>query len=238
MNCLYIPQAPETGEFELPAVEMHHALHVLRLRIGDAFAFTNGKGRTGTAELIYADKKRSTAKMLSVLDHAPVLPVIHLGVSLLKTRDRFDFILEKCTEIGVTDIYLLRTQNAERRDMAAEKAEQVLIAAIKQSHRPFLPKLHAVMTAEDLFVESRNFKGQKFICHCRDTALPYVTTSYDPGTSVLIMIGPEGDFSKEEIAAAEENDFRSVKLSETVLRSETAAMSAVLFLHAIYQNIK
>lgn len=233
MHCTWIPGYTDQAEIDLTEAEAHHLLHVLRGKPGMQILFTNGNGITGTAEVIRADKKKCTVHILDKKQHTRSAPAIHIAAGLLHNTDRQQFMLEKLTELGVARITPLLTANAERRHFNREKAEAHMIAALKQSAQPFLPVL-------DEMVQFLHYKAQtdvaeqRFIAHCRHQDMTHLAKQYQPADAVCIAIGPEGDFTREEVEAAEAAGFRPVSLGRDVLRAETAAVTAAVIIKTLH----
>ena len=219
--------APELAvSDELPADEAAHCLRVLRLQVGDEIWVTDGKGRCCRAEIVAGSGKRCR---FCVVEEEP-LPrewtgCLRLAVAPTKNMDRMEWLAEKATEIGFDELTFLSCRFSERKVVKTERIDKILVAAMKQSHKAFKPTLNDM---EDFrrFV-ARDFPGQKFIAHCYEGEKPLLKDVLVPGEDALVLIGPEGDFSPEEVARAEEKGFRAVSLGKSRLRTETAALVAV-----------
>jgi 16S rRNA (uracil1498-N3)-methyltransferase len=233
MHCLYAPDLISQKTFQLDEGESHHLANVLRATNGDLIKITNGVGQLFDAAIIEIHKKRTQVHIINTFTRTP--GAIHIAISPVKTNERLGFTLEKLTELNVTSIIPILTQNGERRVFNADKEMNHLIAAIKQSQNPFLPKLHPI-TRFETFVTSDSFNlAQKLICHCRETRKTSLVDAFKPGNDVLICIGPEGDFTLDEVKSAESNGFTSVSLGNEVLRAETAAIAATVAIKTINQ---
>ncbi|MDD7722444.1 MAG: RsmE family RNA methyltransferase, partial [bacterium] len=149
---------------------------------------------------------------------------LHIAVAPTKNMDRMEWFAEKATEIGIDEINCLNCRFSERKEVKPQRLEKILVSAMKQSQKATLPLLHG-MTDFRTFVK-QPFEGQKFIAHCEAGEKPLLSKVYHPGERVLILIGPEGDFSPEEIALAQEQGFQPISLGPSRLRTETAALAA------------
>lgn len=233
MHCLYAPDLHDQTQFTLSESESHHLINVLRAKSGDQIIITNGNGRLFEAVIAVAHKKHTTVNIIATSNFTRTQGSIHLVIAPVKTAERLGFLLEKITELNVTSITPILTQNGERRVFNHEKEIHHLIAAIKQSKNPFLPILHPLTTFEKLLTDFQRNVAQKLICHCRNTPKMKLTQQYRPKQDVIICIGPEGDFTTEEVAAAEQAGFTSVSLGNEVLRAETAGIVAAVTIKTI-----
>jgi 16S rRNA (uracil1498-N3)-methyltransferase len=238
----------ETGNFLPDEEESHHLSKVTRHSAGDELMVTDGKGKLVRAKIAQVQKKSCVLEIIEVVkqESAPS-PTIHIAIAPTKNNDRFEWFLEKATEIGVTQITPVICQRSERDKIKHERLQKILIGAMKQSLRLWLPKFHDSIKFPQ-FVnpdqkigtgrQSSSFNpdnpailrdgtGQKFIAHCQSSNLPSLHSLYTPKSNVLILIGPEGDFTLEEIQLAESSGFSAVNLGRNRLRTETAGIIAV-----------
>ncbi|MDU8887000.1 16S rRNA (uracil(1498)-N(3))-methyltransferase [Yeosuana sp. MJ-SS3] len=225
MQLFYNPDVTEsTVEFTFPKDESKHIAKVLRKKQGDELQITNGRGWLFSAEIILADIKLCKAKIVSkkLQDKKPYN--LHLVVAPTKMNDRYEWFLEKATEIGIDTITPIICDHSERKVIKTDRFEKILQSAMKQSLNCFLPKLKQPITFKD-FV-TKDFTGQKFIAHCEDTERKSLKKVLKSQTDIIILIGPEGDFSVKEIEMAMANNFIPVTLGKTRLRTETAAIVA------------
>lgn len=248
MKEIHVFYAPEAGEVqELPAEEAAHCVRVLRLQPGDEVRLTDGNGYFYRAEITMATGKRCLFRVLESWPQAKEWTGhLHLAVAPTKNMDRMEWLAEKATEIGFDELSFLDCRFSERKVVKTERIEKILVSAMKQSHKAFKPQLNGM---EDFkrFV-SRPFAGQKFIAHCYDEAdvsgaekreedkamdggKPFLLDELEADRDALVMVGPEGDFSVEEVRLALANGFRSVSLGRSRLRTETAALVAVHLMH-------
>jgi 16S rRNA (uracil1498-N3)-methyltransferase len=229
MQLFYI-QNPES-EIILSAEESKHATKVLRKKEGDILNFTDGKGIFYTAEITVADARKCRLKIVSTEQKAKQHNYhFHIAIAPTKNMDRFEWFLEKATEIGIDEITPIICSRSERKVIKTERGNKILLSAMKQSLKYHLPKLNEAISLNDFL--KQEFEGTKYIAHCEDgDKLNLKTVSKAEKT--LILIGPEGDFSPKEIELALQNQFKAVSLGTSRLRTETAGIVAV---HTI--NIK
>lgn len=230
----YAPDIEATGL--LPESDSAHCCRVLRMKEGDEVTAVNGKGRRFRCRIVEAHPKYTAVEILSfeeVPDHWGA--DITLAVAPTKHSDRMEWMLEKAVEIGINRVVLIKCSRSERKVMKLERLEKVMVSAMKQSLKGVLPKLEEV-TDFNRFVESVDAGVQKFFGYC-DESRPRCefVRSCKPGVPVVIMIGPEGDFSPEEVAHAESCGFTAVTFGESRLRTETAALYGVAAVHIINQ---
>lgn len=202
--------------------ESRHIVKVLRKSTGDTLYITNGLGWLFSAEITIADLKNCIASIKTSNLQPQRSYKLHLAVAPTKMNDRYEWFLEKATEIGIDSITPILCDNSERKIIKAERFEKILKSAMKQSLQCYLPKLNEVTTFK-AFV-AQNFNGQTFIAHCEKTNKKSLKTQIESQKDVTILIGPEGDFSTQEIDLAIQQNFIPVALGETRLRTETAAI--------------
>ena len=227
----YAPYAAITHE--LPEEEAQHAVRVLRLDAGDEIMLMDGKGSFYLAEITEATKKRCFYQLKETLPQPRQWQGhLHLAMAPTKNLDRVEWLAEKATEIGFDELTFLNCKFSERKVLKTERIDKILISAMKQSHKAWKPILNEMTDFKDFM--KRDFKGGKFICHCygeeNDVELGKKVVLKDAlkvGEDALVMVGPEGDFSVDEVLEAERNGFQSVSLGESRLRTETAAIVAV-----------
>jgi 16S rRNA (uracil1498-N3)-methyltransferase len=216
-----------TSNFTLSEETHHHCVQVLRMKEGEQLQLTNGKGLLVTAALAAISKKQSVVSILDEKKIASPLKQVSLAVSLLKNASRFEWLLEKATELGVTEITPLLCDRTERQHFRFDRMNGIIIAAMLQSQQSFLPTLHQPVSAEKCIMQTTY--QQKLIAHCEeDTRTPLRSISIS--NRCQILIGPEGDFSPKEIELALANQFQPVMLGNTRLRTETAAVAAATLL--------
>ena len=216
----------------LPEEESGHCTRVLRLTEGAEVELTDGKGAFYRVVITAAHPKHCAVNILETWNPAkPWNAYIHIAVAPTKNMDRMEWFAEKATEIGIDEITCLRCRFSERKEIKTARLEKILVSAMKQSQKAVLPKLNDMTDFRD-FVK-RPFDGQKFIAHCEEGEKPLLKDVYRPGSNALVLIGPEGDFSPEEIRWAEEQGFQPISLGKSRLRTETAALASCLTLHVL-----
>lgn len=225
MQLFYNPELNEnTSQFTFPKDESKHIAKVLRKKTGDTLYITNGNGWLFEALIEVANLKNCMASIVSKTLQEPKPYQLHLAVAPTKMNDRYEWFLEKATEIGIDSITPIICDHSERKVIKPERFEKLLQSAMKQSLSYYLPKLNEAILYAD-FIKQKHY-GQLFIAHCEDTKKQSLKNLLKPNTDITILIGPEGDFSVKEIAMALEHQFIPVTLGETRLRTETAAVVA------------
>ena len=220
----YVPDAPQN--VCLPEEEAQHAIRVLRLSEGDAVVLIDGVGNFYDAIITATDRHKCCYKIMSKhADEKYWKGHIHLAMAPTKNIDRTEWTVEKATEIGFDELTFLRCQFSERTQIKTDRIERILVSAMKQSKKALKPQLNP-LTDFKTFIKSRDVK-HKFICHCYEGEKPLLNEVLPDGEDALVMIGPEGDFSIDEVRMAEAAGFRSVSLGAARLRTETAALVAV-----------
>jgi 16S rRNA (uracil1498-N3)-methyltransferase len=226
MNQLFFTQKIENGFAYFDEEESRHLVTVLRRKTGDRLQLTDGRGFFYEAEIAETGKKLVLARILetTAAETGNATP-LHLAIAPTKQIERIEWLLEKATEIGIGEITLLHCQHSERDTVRLDRLEKVLISAMKQSLRAYLPTINPMVRFPQ-FVKTVQ-ADKRFIAWCADAPLPHLKTVLQPGKSTLVLIGPEGDFSAEEVRLAEENGFSGVSLGAARLRTETAGLLAV-----------
>ncbi|SHH53718.1 16S rRNA (uracil(1498)-N(3))-methyltransferase [Winogradskyella jejuensis] len=225
MQLFYNPNVSDSNDvINFDKDESRHIVKVLRKSVGDQLHITNGKGWLFTSELITAEQKHCTAKIIEKEEYAKRDYKLHIAVAPTKMNDRFEWFLEKATEIGIHTITPLLCDHSERKVIKTERFEKIIQSAMKQSLQYHLPELKPLTSFKEFI--SQDFSGQRFIAHCEETDRKSLKSEIEPNSDVTILIGPEGDFSTKEIEAAIATGFVPVTLGETRLRTETAAIAA------------
>ena len=230
MQLFYSKDITPNGFCTLDAEESRHAVRVLRLREGDEINVTDGRGNLYVCRIVTADDRACSVDVAETLStfHSP-LSTLHLAVAPTKNPSRMEWLVEKAVEIGVGEISLLQCDHSERTFLKTERLEKLAVSAMKQSLHTVLPAIHPAVTLRNLLSTTHYpLPTQKFIAHCEtDKPRTPLATALQPGQDTVVLIGPEGDFSEEEIALALENGFQPVSLGPSRLRTETAALYAV-----------
>jgi len=210
----------------LPPDEAQHATRVLRLGVGDEIFIMDGLGNFHRATVSEATNHRCCYSIdSSEPQQREWQGAIHLALAPTKNIDRTEWFAEKATEIGIDSISLLDCRNSERRVVKTERIHKILIAAMKQSRKAWLPQLND-MQSFDAFIGTTALPRQRFIAHCHEGRRPFLGDLLKPNTDTLVLIGPEGDFTPDEVRHAETAGFISVSLGTSRLRTETAALVA------------
>lgn len=225
----YVPSAATADE--LPPDEAVHALRVLRLHEGDEIFLQDGTGNFYRSVVTMTNNKHCYYNIVEVLPQQRTwCGHIHLAIAPTKMMERIEWMVEKCTEVGFDEITFLDCKFSERRKIRQDRVEKIAIAAFKQSRKAWLPVVNG-MTPFAEFVK-KDIPGRKFICHCYNeieradffSAIQAESSSHD----ITILVGPEGDFSIDEVRAAMDNGYESVTLGKSRLRTETAGLAAVM----------
>ena len=227
----FVPDAAH--QTELPTEEAMHATRVLRLKAGDEIFLMDGVGNYYRAQITIAATHHC---YYEILEHLPQEPEwkghLHLAIAPTKMMDRMEWLVEKATEIGVDEISFLNCKFSERKLLKLPRLEKIVISAVKQSHKAWNPVLHEMVSFKDFIRQPR--EGGKFIAHCYDqiprTYLFDELRKSSAPEELTVMIGPEGDFSIDEVKDAVEAGYQSVHLGTSRLRTETAVLSAVMMM--------
>jgi len=224
MQLFYVPNI-SGAEVNLDEAESKHAVKVLRLSVGDSVQLIDGKGGFYQAEISDAKQKKCRLVIVEAKKEFGKKDFhLHIAIAPTKNIDRFEWFLEKATEIGIDEITPLLTSHSERKTVNPERLEKILVSAMKQSLKAYLPKLNDITAFRQLVV---NIKTEnKFIAYCDDIQKTHLKDLTNQGKDTLILIGPEGDFSPEEVQLAIEKGFSVVSLGNSRLRAETAGIVA------------
>ena len=228
MQLFYAPEIT-IPRYTLPEEESKHCLRVLRMELGDELHLTDGRGTMYCCKVVDANAKRCTVEVVERIDNYEPLPYrLTMAVAPTKNIDRFEWFLEKATEVGVTEIYPIECDHSERRQIKLDREQKVITAAVKQSLKAYHPTLHPLTDLRTLL--TMEFDGEKYIAHCNDSLgeREYLGKLLKKEGNALILIGPEGDFSPEEITFALRNGFKPISLGKQRLRTETAAVIATV----------
>ena len=206
-----------------------HIVQVLRMQNGEQLQLTNGKGILFTAEITDNNRKRCSTRILQTTNYKPQTTNITIAISTVKNNTRFEWFLEKATEIGVAEIIPLICTRTDKIVFKFDRMKSILVSAMLQSQQCWLPALHEP-TKFNALVKSSS-QQQKFIAHCIDDAKRNLSDLNNGSlSSKIILIGPEGDFTADEIELALQNHYSAVSLGETRLRTETAGIVAATLL--------
>ncbi len=216
--------------------ESKHCIRVLRMTLDDTLYITDGKGNLFCCKIIDPNPKHCTVEVVSTTKEYNTLPYqLTMAVAPTKSIERFEWFMEKATEVGVEKIIPLYTDHSERKAIKYERERKVITSAMKQSLKAYHPTLEEMSPLSKIIAEG--FEGQKFIAHCSDPiggkGKPHLADVVKPHTPTMILIGPEGDFSPREIESAVANGFVEVNLGTQRLRTESAAVAAVVMVATI-----
>lgn len=225
MQLFYNPEITAgMDSFAFDREESRHIVKVLRRTNGDSVMVTNGMGSIFRTEIASAAEHKCTVRIVEERKQEKLPYELHLAVAPTKMIDRFEWFLEKATELGATRITPMICDRAERRSLKTDRLHKIVQSAMKQSLRAWLPVLDEPMEFRDLI--SSEFKGAKLVAHCDQGDRLSLKQLVGPGQDVTILIGPEGDFTPKEIRLALESGFSPVTLGSNRLRTETAAIAA------------
>ena len=228
-HTFFCPQI-ESGTLEED--EAGHASRVLRLQVNDIISIVNGQGLKVEAVISEISKKNLSFTVQKEIEYEHTKLPLHIAIAPTKSNDRFNFFLEKVTELGLAEISPIQSSNSERKVFKKDKAEKTLISALKQSGNLHLPLLNNLLSFKD-FIRKDLGDTKKFIAHCEDDQVKqeFKTLLENNDRNVVILIGPEGDFTPEEITLAKEYNYTPVSLGKSRLRTETAGIIAC---HTVY----
>lgn len=225
MQLFYNPAIDEnTKSFSFDKEESRHIIKVLRKKDSDILFVTNGLGYLFETKITLASDNKCTVEIISFKKDNQKKYHLHLAVAPTKMNDRYEWFLEKATEIGIHEITPIICDRSERKVINPERFEKIILSAMKQSNALFLPKLNNAITLKE-FIKQKN-EGLQLIAHCEETDKKTLKSVLKPNQNITLLIGPEGDFSEKEITLALENQFIPVSLGNTRLRTETAAVVA------------
>ncbi|MGO1243244.1 MAG: 16S rRNA (uracil(1498)-N(3))-methyltransferase [Sphingobacterium sp.] len=217
------------SQFILSEEESKHAIRVLRLTTGDTLCLVDGRGGWYTAEILDPHPKRTTLHISSVQQDYQKSPYfLHIAVAPTKSIDRLEWFIEKACEIGIQEITPIICEHSERKEVKVDRMIKVAVAAMKQSLKAYLPQINPPVSFSQFLKIERPLDITPYIAHCIEEEKFYLNDSAKPGGKYLIMIGPEGDFSKREIQQCVEAGYTPITLGNSRLRTETAAITSCL----------
>ena len=224
MHIFYTPEL-SGNTYTLDETESKHCVRVLRLEKGDEITLVDGRGGWFTAEIADPNPKRCAVNVIkSELNFGQRNFQVQVAIAPTKNIERIEWFLEKATEIGIDRVTPLLCRYSERKEIKNERLEKVMVSAMKQSLKAYLPQLDELTKFNDFICQP--FSGQKFIAHCEEQHRELLKNAIKPDGNYLILIGPEGDFSTEEIRMAIDAGFVPVSLGDSRLRTETAGVVA------------
>jgi 16S rRNA (uracil1498-N3)-methyltransferase len=224
MNFFYYPEI-SGFEITLPEEESRHCIRVLRLKKNESLYLVDGKGTLYRALLVNPDIRKAGVKIVErIPSYRQRIHYLHIAIAPTKNTDRFEWFLEKATEIGIDEITPIICTRSERKTVHSERAKRILVAAMKQSQRAYLPRLNPIKTYNEI-IAGNNAKC-KIITHCNVPNLPLLSNGLIKDSPAVILIGPEGDFTLQEVEMAIQKGFAEASLGPFVYRTETAGVMA------------
>ena len=215
-----------TLEITFDKIESRHIVKVLRKKEGDAIYITNGKGQVFNCKITIANDKKCLVSILGKEEKKQFKDYyLHVAIAPTKNNDRLEWFIEKATEIGIDEITPIICQNSERKIIKKERLEKIIVAAMKQSLKFYLPKLNEAVSFSEFLKKKQ--KGDIYIAHCEESEKKYLKSVVKPKDSVTILVGPEGDFTVTEISESIAKNHIPITLGINRLRTETAALVAV-----------
>lgn len=208
----------------LPEEESIHCIRVLRMGVGDEIDLIDGSGFFYRARIVQAHPHHCQVEIIEKIKDTTEPFFAYIAVAPTKNSERTEWFVEKATEVGIGGFAFINSRYSERKKLNLARIDKIIVSAMKQSVKAQKPVVKD-LTDFNKFV-NQTFEGQKYICHCNSGKKPLLNSICLPGTPVLVLIGPEGDFSPEEVQLAESKGFKPVSLGNTILRTETAAFVA------------
>lgn len=206
--------------------DSRHAIKVLRCRENDQIEVIDGNGKLYIAKIFSIGKNEIQLSDITLVNEEKKnIQLLSIAIAPTKNPARIEWFVEKATEIGIKHIYPIITERTEKQSIKIERLQQIIIAATKQSKQLFLPEIHPIQEFKKL-VSMTNLPNQKYIAHCEKSISKNLSELFDKQNELLVCIGPEGDFTQNEISYAYEHNFTPVSLGNSILRTETAALHA------------
>ncbi|MBR1625948.1 MAG: 16S rRNA (uracil(1498)-N(3))-methyltransferase [Bacteroidales bacterium] len=234
MQLFFVPQIGNEDIITLDKEESSHISKVLRMKEGEEIFLTDGRGNLFTCKLLEANPKKCSAEIIKKEENYQKSNYkIHLAIAPTKNMNRMEWLLEKIVEEGIDEITPIVTEHSERRNINTERLNKIIISAMKQSVKCFKPKLNE-LTEYPSFIGNLK-EEKKYLCCCSEGEKIYIKDDYLKGQNAVILIGPEGDFSSEEVIQAQNAGCRLITLGQQRLRTETAALYAVSNIHFLNQ---
>ena len=227
---MYLFYSSDIASLTLSEEESSHCVQVLRTKTGDTIQVTDGQGTIYEAEIVNPHRKHCTFRILSQSKPEPLHEGrVHIAIAPTKSMDRIEWMIEKCVEMGVDEITPVLCRYSERKTVNEERLQKILVSAAKQSLKATFPTLHPMTPVRELISGAQ--EQDRLIAHCIESYGPTeskfaLKSCITRGHSVIILIGPEGDFSEQEVAEALEHGWKPVSLGKARLRTETAGLVA------------
>ena len=231
MHIFYTPDIESSAI--LPQDQSKHAIQALRLKVGDHIMSFDGKGNWFELEIIVAHAKRCEVTIQNKTSETPSPKHYHIAIAPTKSIDRYEWFLEKATELGVQEISPIISQRSERKIVKYDRSLRIIIAACKQSKKATVPQLNEARTLKE-FLDHEELKGDKFIAYLpTGRTIALLQKAYQSKEQTTILIGPEGDFSDNEVWQAEAKGYIPISLGKSRLRTETAGIAALQTLNIL-----
>ena len=232
MHLFYAPELDCSRDYSLSREEAQHCVRVLRMKEGDRVLLTDGKGGLYQAEIVQAVAQTYVCRVEKQLEDTQKRDYhIHIALAPTKNNARTEWFVEKAVEMGIDEVSLFESRYSERTNVKTERLEKVVISALKQSFKANITTINPIVDFKTLVDGAK--EQYKFIATCEGDQRAKLKDCYRQGGDVIVLIGPEGDFSENEVAYAEERGFRPITLGEARLRTETAALYALQGIHFI-----
>ncbi|UCH13057.1 MAG: 16S rRNA (uracil(1498)-N(3))-methyltransferase [Bacteroidales bacterium] len=231
MHVFYSPEI-SSGNLFLNKTESKHCIRVLRLRENDIINLIDGKGGLYEARIVSENPDKCELQVIKQIENYNKRNFyLHIAIALTKSTDRYEWFIEKATEIGIDEITPLICSRSERRKIKIERLQKIIISSMKQALVTTTPGLNKVRTFSEFISDPAINEFSKYICYCSEGNRQKLNEIYHPGTNAVAVIGPEGDFTPEEIKLAKKYNFQSVTLGKNRLRTETAGVSVCQILN-------
>lgn len=232
LEIFYHPHEINSNVFILDRFESNHCIKVLRLKLNDQIQLFNGVGLKIIGKIIDLNPKSTKIEIIKKEQIKPgITNKIHIAIGPTKNINRFEWFLEKSVEMGLNEITPIISDNSERTKINSERLNKKMITALKQSRNPFLPKLNPILKFSEIIQNNAN--NHKFICHNENRNVEYLKNKIKSNSDIIILIGPEGGFSMQEVRLAEQNGFEQVLLGNNRYRTETAGILALHTIHLL-----
>ena len=237
MQLFFHPDLSE-NEIILPEDESKHCVRVLRKKVGDEIILIDGKGTEAITEIVDDNPKKCKLHIRHrILHQAHRTFTLHIVVAPTKNFDRMEWMIEKCVELGIDEITFIETTNSERAKINLERCEKIAISAIKQSKQYWLPKINEIQKLDLLLknLEPKSDNELRCMAWCETELTEHFKRHISISThqKIIVLIGPEGDFTASEVQLAKSKDFIPVSLGKNILRTETAALYATAVINAL-----
>jgi len=234
MHLFYAPGL-KNNTHVLTEDESRHCIKSLRLGRGDIVHLTDGQGNLFQTRIVEDDPRRCLVEVEQTWHEYGKRPFnLHIALAPTKNIKRYEWFLEKVTELGVDEITPLRCFHSERKHVNLERMSRIVVSAMKQSLKTYLPVLHEMRSFANFVCNAS--QENRYIGYCEEGDTPHLKQKYRPGENALIMIGPEGDFNHEEVALAKDHGFKTVSLGQSRLRTETAGVVAAHSIHLLNEG--